>query len=112
MSKKPPAPPRSVLHDLPISAFTKSFRPLRNLVAMRRHAKELKAPGSELLFRPESRLKNSDRATVLAVGPLCRLGLKVGDTVLVTRFADGDRELAGERLMILPDTEIMAVEEG
>lgn len=49
---------------------------------------------------------------MLAVGPLCRLGLKVGDTVLVTRFADGDRELAGERLMILPDTEIMAVEEG
>lgn len=112
MSKKPQSPPRSVLHDLPLSAFSKSFRPLHRNVALRRHPKDLKAGPGSSLFRPESKLKNSDRATVLAVGPRCLLGLKVGDVVVVTRFADGDRELSGERLMILPESEIMAVEEG
>jgi co-chaperonin GroES (HSP10) len=99
------------LQSVPISAFSKKFRPLRNLVALKRARKDVMAPGSSLLYRPESKLKNSDRAEVLAVGPSCRLGLKKGDTVIVTRFADGDRDVGGERLMILPETEIMAVEE-
>lgn len=67
------------------------------------------APGSSVLFRPEQKLKNSDRADVLAVGPRCKLGLEVGDVVVVSTFADGDRLYDGERLMILPETDVMAV---
>jgi co-chaperonin GroES (HSP10) len=39
-------------------------------------------------------------------------GVKVGATVVVSRFADGDRDVGGDKLMILPETEIMALEEG
>lgn len=100
------------LLSLPLSVFTQSFRPLRNMVALKRHPKDERAAPGSSIFRPESKLKNSDRATVLAMGLGCRLGLKVGDVVVVTRFADGDRDVGGERLMILPESEIMGVEEG
>lgn len=100
------------LQSLPVSAFTKTFRPLRDLVALRRHAKDSMAGPGSLLYRPESKLKNSDRATVLSVGPRCRLGLKRNDVVIITRFADTDRDVGGERLLIMCETEIMAVVEG
>lgn len=98
--------------SMPLSAFSEHFRPLMNKVALRRHPKATMAPGSSLLFLPDTKLKNSDRAEVLAVGAACKLGLRKGDTVIITRFADGDREVQGERLLILPESEIMAVEEG
>jgi co-chaperonin GroES (HSP10) len=100
------------LQRVPLSVFTKSFRPLGNKVALRRHPKDERAAPGSSIFRPESKLKNSDRATVLAAGPACRLGLKKGDVVIITRFADGDRDVGGERLLILPEDEIMGVEEG
>jgi co-chaperonin GroES (HSP10) len=99
-------------HRISLEDFPKKFRPLGAKVALKRHPKDVMAPGSELLFRPEQKLKNSDRATVLALGPDCRLGLKVGQVVVVSRFADGDREWEGERLMIIPEDDIMGVEEG
>lgn len=118
MSKpKPTSPPQSRLYDLPFSAFTKSFKPLHDRVALRRHPKSLRPSDGSLVLLPSSKLKNSDRAEVLAVGPGCKLGLKPGQTVVVSRFADGDTHLRegseGERLMVIPEGEIMAViEEG
>lgn len=111
-----PATQRSKLsRDLPLSAFTKSFKPLHDRVALRRHPKDSRAAPGSLLVRPESKLKNSDRATVLAMGPGCRVlraeGVKVGDVVVISTFADGDRDWGGESLLIIPEGEIMALEE-
>lgn len=102
------SPPIST--SMPLSSFSDRFRPLGSKVALRRHPKAGKA--SSLLFLPETKLKNSDRADVLALGPECKLGLRCGDTVVISRFADGDRDLGGEKLLIVPESEIMAVEEG
>lgn len=114
---KPKPPPPSRLFDLPFSALPKFFKPLHDRVALRRHPKDHRPDPGSLLFRPPSKLKNSDRAEVLAVGPGCKLGLRPGQTVVVSRFADGDTYLRepgdGERLMVIPEGEIMAViEEG
>lgn len=112
MSLNTPQGQRSKLwRSLPLSAFTTSFKPLRDKVALRRDPKDEQARPGSLLVRPESSLKNSDRATVLATGQGCRLGLKPGDRVVISRFADADRDWGGESLLILPESEIMAVEE-
>lgn len=110
MPKSAPSATKQPQH-LPLSAFPKSFRPLENKVALRRHKKDLMAPGSSLLFRPEQRLKNSKTADVLAVGRKCKLGLKPGDVVVITDFAASDREYDGERLLIVPEDDILAVDE-
>lgn len=113
MSTNVPIAQQSKLwRKLPLSAFTKSFRPLGDRVALKRDPRDsLARPGSSIL-RPESSQKNSDRATVLATGPRCRLGLRAGDRVVISRFADGDRVWGGESLLIIPEGEILALEEG
>jgi len=117
MSINTPQGQRSKLwRDLPLSAFTTSFRPLHERVALRRHPKDDRARPGSSLWRPESSQKNSYRATVLAIGPGCRLlqaeGVKAGDVVIISRFADGDRDWGGESLLIIREEEILAVEEG
>lgn len=110
MPKQPKQP--SEPQRMPLSAFSRAFRPLHDRVALRRHQKDQMAPGSKVLYRPEQKLKNSDRADVLAVGSSCKQGLKPGDVVVVSTFADGDRVYDGERLMVVPESDVMAVLEG
>lgn len=110
MSSPKPKPPPPTQH-LPLEVFSKRFRPLAKRVALRRHAKDQMAPGSKLLYRPEQRLKNSQFADVLALGNDCRQGLKRGDVVVISTFSDSDRVYDGERVLVLPEDEIMGVVE-
>lgn len=92
-----------------------TIRPTHDRVAVEEMEEENKTVGGILL--PDSSKKKSQRAKVVAVGPGARnekgeltpMSVKVGDIVLVEKYAGTAVELEGEKLLVLREKEIMAI---
>lgn len=58
-----------------------------------------------------SEMKISDKATIVAMGPKCKHGLKVGQRILYQRFRDKPQwvEVNGEELRMIYESYVLAV---
>lgn len=58
---------------------------------------------------PDAAVERPQDAKVIAVGKACELGIKVGDHVLVSKFGGTEVKMDGEKLVILPEKDVLAV---
>jgi chaperonin GroES len=92
-----------------------NFRPLYDRVLVKRVQSESKSAGG--LFIPESAKEKPQQAEVVAVGPgrlvkgekLVELTVKVGDTVLFGKYGGDEIKLDGEDMIILRESDILAI---
>ncbi len=92
-----------------------NFRPLYDRVLVKRVQSESKSAGG--LFIPESAKEKPQQAEVVAVGPgrlvkgekLVELTVKVGDTVLFGKYSGDEIKLDGEDMIILRESDILAI---
>jgi len=91
------------------------LRPLGDRVIVQRCNTEHMSPGG--LHIPTIAEERPQKATVLAVGPGTRLqdgtvvpvDVRVGDTVLIAKFAGDELKFNGENVLIIRETDIYAV---
>jgi len=91
------------------------LRPLQDRVVLKRIEEEKKSAGGILI--PDNAAEKPLRATVLAVGTgkrnadgtLIPVDLKVGDTVLIGKFAGSDIKIDGDEVVIVREEDILAV---
>lgn len=94
------------------------IRPLSNRVVVRRQAEEDRATPESLLVLPEQAKEKPAKGKVLAVGegrmtefsgqPI-PMNVKVGETIIFGKYSGTEVEHAGEKLLILNESEIMGV---
>jgi chaperonin GroES len=92
-----------------------SLKPLRDKVVVERSEAEQKTAGGILL--PDTAKDKPKEGTVIAVGPgrvldngeVKALEVKKGDRVLFGGFAGSEVKLDGKELLILSESEILAV---
>ena len=92
-----------------------SIRPLNDRIVVRRTDTETTTKGGIVL--PGSAAEKPNRGEVVAVGsgtPLESGGLRpvavaVGDRVLFGKYASNEIEIDGEKLLILKESEILAI---
>jgi len=91
------------------------FRPLHDRVVIRRVEEESRTAGGIII--PDTAKEKPMQGEVLAVGPGARnekgeivaLEVKVGDRVLFGKWSGTEVRLDGEELMIMKESDIMAV---
>ena len=94
-----------------------NIRPLYNRVVVRRTEEE-KTTASGLII-PDSATEKPSQGEVLAVGngnkndqgESVALEVKVGDTVLFGQFSGTEIKAGGESLLVMPETDILAIVE-
>lgn len=94
------------------------IRPLHDRVVVRREEEETKTAGGIVL--PGSAAEKPSRGEVIAVGngkvnengDVRPLDVKAGDKVIFGQFAGNTVKVDGEELMIMSESEILAVIEG
>jgi chaperonin GroES len=94
-----------------------SLKPLGNRVVVKPQEEEEITAGGIVL--PETAKEKPQRGEVLAVGPGERndkgesvpLDVKVGDKVLFAKYAGTEIKLDGDKLLILRETDLLAVVE-
>ena len=94
------------------------IRPLHDRVVVRRMEEETKTAGGIVL--PDSAAEKPSRGEVLAVGPgkrsetsgdLIPVDIKVGDTVLYSKYGGTEVAVNGEDLLVLNSRDVLAVVE-
>lgn len=91
------------------------LKPLHDNVVVERLVADTRTPGGIVL--PDIAKERPDRGKVLAVGPgragqtdlLVPMTVKVGDEVLFTRYAGNETEIDDKKLIIMPESGILAV---
>ena len=94
------------------------FRPLHDRVVIRRMDSEAKTAGGIII--PDTAQEKPMEGEVIAVGPGARddngkitaLDVKKGDTVLFGKWSGNEVKIGGEELLIMKESDIMAVLEG
>src|SRR5512147_2862245 len=92
-----------------------AIRPLYDRVVVRRIESETKTLGGIVI--PDSATEKPDQAEVVAVGPgalldngqLRPLAVNVGDRVLIGKYSGSEVKLDGEDLLVVKETDILAV---
>ncbi|MEQ8409429.1 MAG: co-chaperone GroES [Gammaproteobacteria bacterium] len=92
-----------------------SLRPLADRVVVRRLEAESKSAGGIVL--PGSASEKPNRGEVVAVGPGIRLdngklvapAVQVGDCILFGKYGPNEIKLNGEELLIIKESEILAI---
>ncbi|MCB1018502.1 MAG: co-chaperone GroES [Bryobacterales bacterium] len=96
-----------------------ALRPLHNrIVVERSETSEQKSAGGIII--PDSAKEKPQEATVVAVGPgkldkdgkRQPLDVKVGDRILIGKYAGSDIKLDNKEYVILTEDEVLAVVEG
>jgi len=95
-----------------------SIRPLHDRVLVRREEEETKTAGGIVL--PGSAAEKPSRGEVIAVGngkitdsgDVRTLDVKAGDKVIFGQYAGNTVKVDGEELLIMSESEILAVVEG
>tara|TARA_B100000676_G_C18022027_1_gene813227 strand:+ start:521 stop:811 length:291 start_codon:yes stop_codon:yes gene_type:complete len=95
-----------------------SIRPLHDRVLVRREEEETKSAGGIVL--PGSAAEKPSRGEVIAVGngkitengDVRPLDVKAGDKVIFGQYAGNTVKVDGEELLIMSESEILAVVEG
>lgn len=93
-----------------------NFRPLSDRVLIKRNEAQQSEGG---IILPESARKKQEIATVIATGPgkkdkegtLQAMEIKVGDSVLLDRYAGQEVTLEGEEYLIVRQDDIVAIVE-
>lgn len=93
-----------------------NFRPLSDRVLIKRNEAQQSEGG---IILPESARKKQEIATVIAAGPgkkdkegtLQAMEIKVGDSVLLDRYAGQEVTLEGEEYLIVRQDDIVAIVE-
>jgi len=87
------------------------IKPLGNRVLLKRiEAEEKKSPGGIVL--PDSaKTEKALQGEVVAVGSGEKIAVKKGDTVLVPRYGGAELEHGKEKLLIVKDSDILAIVE-
>ncbi len=91
------------------------FRPLHDRVVVRRKEQEEKTAGGIII--PGTAQDKPQEGEILAVGTghvndngdIRPLDVKVGDTVLFTKWSGTEVTIDGEELMIMKETDIMGI---
>lgn len=94
-----------------------NVRPLHDRVLVRRLEQEEKTAGGIII--PDTAKEKPMQGEILAVGSGARsddgkitpLDVKVGDTVLFTKWAGTEVKIGGEELMIMKESDILAIVE-
>jgi len=97
------------------TALATKLKPLGNRVLVRRIAQEEKLKGGLVL--PDSAKKKQEQAEVIAVGPgkkdkngqLVTMPVKLGDIILMEKYAGQECTLDDEALVILRSDDIIAI---
>ena len=92
-----------------------AIRPLYDRVVVRRVESETKTLGGIVI--PDSATEKPDQAEIVAVGPgalldngqLRPLAVNVGDRVLIGKYSGSEVKLDGEDLLVVKETDILAV---
>jgi chaperonin GroES len=92
-----------------------TVQPLADRVAVRANERESMTVSGIVL--PDTAKEKPQEGTVVAVGPgrlneqgkRVALEIKTGDTVLYARYAGSEIKIAGEDLLILRETDVLAV---
>ena len=95
-----------------------ALRPLRDKVVVKPSAEEEKSAGG--IFLPDSAKKKPQEGKVIAVGSgrvlddgtVSPLSVKVGDTVVYSKYGGTETKLEGEDFVILDEDQIYAIIEG
>jgi chaperonin GroES len=95
-----------------------ALRPLRDKVVVKPSAEEEKSAGG--IFLPDSAKKKPQEGKVIAVGSgrisddgtVTPLSVKVGDTVVYSKYGGTETKLEGEDYVILDEDQIYAIIEG
>ena len=94
------------------------FRPLHDRVVVRRIESEEKTAGGIII--PDTAKEKPQQGEVLAVGPgkraessgeLIALDVKVGDTVLYSKYGGTEVTIDGDDLLILTSRDVLAIVE-
>lgn len=91
------------------------LKPLHDRVLIRRVDEESRSAGGIVI--PDNAKEKPQRGEVLAVGPgepletgqVRALAVKVGDSVLFGKYAGSEVKLDGEELVVLRESDILAV---
>ena len=94
------------------------FRPLHDRVAVRRLDEDQKTSGGIII--PDTATEKPTQGEIVAVGPGARdekgelvpLDVKKGDRVLFGKWSGTEVKIDGEDLLIMKESDIMAVIEG
>ncbi len=94
------------------------FRPLHDRVVVKRIEEEQKTAGGIII--PDSAKEKPQEGEVVAVGPGARnekgvvvpLDVKVGDRILFGKWSGTETKIDGEELLIMKESDIMAIIEG
>ncbi|MGD9537081.1 MAG: co-chaperone GroES [Alphaproteobacteria bacterium] len=94
------------------------FRPLHDRVVVRRLEEEQKTAGGIII--PDTAKEKPQEGEIVAVGPGARnekgdlvpLDVKPGDRVLFGKWSGTETKIDGEELLIMKESDIMAVIEG
>ncbi len=94
-----------------------NLKPLGNRVVIEPQEQEEITAGGIVL--PETAKEKPQKGTVLSIGPGDRddkgkrieLDVKVGDTVLFAKYAGTEIKVEGKKLLILRETDILAIVE-
>jgi chaperonin GroES len=92
-----------------------AIRPLHDRVVVRRIEAETTTAGGILI--PDSAAEKPTQAEVVAAGPgtlldngeIRPLGVRVGDRVLLAKYSGSEIKLDGEELLVVRESEILAV---
>ncbi len=95
-----------------------AFRPLHDRVLVRRLEEEARTAGGIII--PDSAQEKPMQGEVIATGPggrnekgdLVALDVKAGDRILFGKWSGTEVKLDGEELIIMKESDIMAVIEG
>lgn len=95
------------------------FKPIGNNVVVERLALPEQKVSQGGLHIPDMAQPKSPKAKVVACGPggrlpngtLVPLDVKVGDVILLARWAGAEIEIDGKQYLIVPEHEILAVED-
>jgi chaperonin GroES len=95
-----------------------AIRPLHDRVVVRRIEAETRSTGGIVI--PDSASEKPDQGEVVAVGPGAALddgtvrpvGVSVGERVLFARYAGTEVTIGGETLLVVKESEILAVVDG
>ena len=95
------------------------FRPLHDRVLLRRVEQEAKTAGGIII--PDTAKEKPMEAEVIAAGPgaynedgdgRMALDVKVGDRVLISKWAGTEITIDGQELLVVKESDIMGVIEG
>ena len=94
------------------------FRPLHDRVVVRRLEEDQTTPGGIII--PDTAKEKPQEGEVVAVGPGARdengkvhaLDVKVGDRILFGKWSGNEARIDGEDLLIMKESDVMAVIEG